>query len=137
MPVSTTTVSTYTLNVGMVGVVGSFVGMPLDALILGAFAGGIIHGLSKAGTRGQGLVTVVTSTLLAGAFSPAVVGWLVHNFDFGGAEAGTAMLKPLVPVLIGATWPWIAPMVHQGAKQVFDAVVNRVIKLIEFIGGSK
>ena len=136
MPVSSSAAS-YTLNVGAVGVVGSFMGMPLDAMILGAVAGAVIHGLTGAGTRSQGIVTIITSTLLAGAFSPPIVGWLIHNLEFGNPESESSMLKPLVSVLIGACWPWLAPMVHQGAKQVFDAVVGRIVKLVEFFGGTK
>ena len=137
MPVSTASVSTYTLNVGIVSVAGSFIGMPLDAMVLGAIAGGIVHGRARAGTRLNGIVTVLISTILAGAFSPAIVGWAVHNFDFGDPSAEVSMMKPLIPVIIGAVWPWLAPMVHQGVKQVFDAAFGRIVKLIEFFGGSK
>ena len=136
MSVSSSAAS-YTLNVGAVGVVGSFMGMPLDAMILGAVAGAVIHGLSGATTRSHGLVTIITSTLLAGAFSPTIVGWLIHDLNFGNPESEASMLKPLVPVVIGACWPWLAPMVHQGAKQVFDALVGRIVKLVEFFGGTK
>lgn len=138
MPVSTTaTASNYALNVGAVGVVGTFMGMPLDALILGAFAGAVAHGLNRAGGRSNGVVTIIASTLLAGAFSPAAVGWLVHYFDFGGSEYEAVMFKPLVPVLIGAAWPWLMPLISDGMKQVWAAFVGRMVGLIEFFGGSK
>ncbi|MFC3873328.1 hypothetical protein [Neisseria musculi] len=138
MPVNTTaTASNYALNVGAIGVVGTFIGMPLDALILGAFAGAAAHGLNRAGKRSNGMATIIAGTLLAGAFSPAVVGWLVHYFDFGDTESETAMLKPLVPVLIGAAWPWLMAMISDGLKQVWAAFVGRVVKLIEFFGGDR
>lgn len=111
--------------------------MPLDALILGAIAGAVANGLNRAGGRSNGIVTIVASTLLAGAFSPAAVGWLVHYFDFGEANHEAVMFKPLVPVLIGAAWPWMMPLISDGLKQVWAAFVGRVIRLIEFFGGGK
>ena len=131
MPANTTATATYALNVGACGVVGTFLGLPLDALILGAIAGAVVHGLGYAVSRSNGIVTIITSTLLAGAFSPAVVGWLVHNIDFGSADAEMGMLKPLVPVLIGAAWPWMLPLISDGVKQIWAAAVQRVIKIID------
>lgn len=131
MPVNTTAGSAYALNVGAVGVVGTFLGLPIDALILGAISGAVVHGLGRTVSRGHGIVTIMTSTLLAGAFSPVVVGWLVHYFDVGGADAETAMLKPLVPVLIGAAWPWMLPLVSDGVKQIWSSAVQRVINVID------
>lgn len=120
------------LNVGEVGVIGSFMGMPLDALILGAFAGAVMHGLNRAGTKRHGIATIITSTLLAGAFSPAIIGYLIHHMHFAEEGARLEMLKPLVPVLIGASWPWLLPLVSDGLKDVWSAFVGRVIKFIDW-----
>lgn len=127
MPVNTASGAGYALNLGAVGVVGSFMGMPLDALILGVMAGAVMHGLNPAGSSRHGLTTVITSSLLAGAFSPSVVGLLIHHLDFGGAAVEAELLKPLVPVLIGGAWPWLIPLLSDGVRQIWSAVVERLI----------
>ena len=124
MPVNTTT-SAYALNIGTVGIVGTFLGMPLEALILGAAAGAVAHGLNRSGTRANGIATVITSTLLAGAFSPALVAWLALNFHLGEPEAELLLLKPLVPVLVGAAWPWALPLLADGAKKLWQGLITR------------
>ena len=125
MPVNTTTSAAYALNIGAVGIVGTFLGMPLEALILGAAAGAVAHGLNRSGTRANGIATVITSTLLAGAFSPAMVAWLALNFHLGEPEAELLLLKPLVPVLVGAAWPWALPLLEDGAKKLWQGWIKR------------
>ena len=65
MPVNTTTGAAYAMNVGAVGIVGSFLGLPLEAMILGTIAGAVVHGLNRAVTRPNGIATIITSALLA------------------------------------------------------------------------
>ena len=125
MPVNTTTSAAYALNIGTVGIVGTFLGMPLEALILGAAAGAVAHGLNRSGTRGNGIATVITSTLLAGAFSPAMVAWLALNFHLGEPGEELRLLKPLVPVLVGAAWPWALPLLEDGAKKLWQGWIKR------------
>lgn len=137
MPVNTTSTATYALNVGAVGIVGTFMGMPLDALILGAFAGAIMHGLSAVGSRANGITTIITSTLLAGAFSPAVVAWLIVNVDMGNPDYEESVFKPLVSVAIGGAWPWLLPLLSDGVKEIWAAVVGRFIRFIDYMGGGK
>ena len=125
MPVNTTTSAAHALNIGTVGIVGTFLGMPLEALILGAAAGAVAHGLNRSGTRANGIATVITSTLLAGAFSPALVAWLALNFHLGEPEAELLLLKPLVPVWVGAAWPWALPLLEDGAKKLWQGWISR------------
>ena len=125
MPVNTTTSAAYALNIGAVGIVGTFLGMPLEALILGAAGGAVAHGLNRSGTRANGIATVIASTLLAGAFSPALVAWLALQFDLGGPEAELLLLKPLVPVLVGAAWPWALPLLADGVKKLWQGWIKR------------
>ena len=125
MPVNTTTSAAHALNIGTVGIVGTFLGMPLEALILGAAAGAVAHGLNRSGTRANGIATVITSTLLAGAFSPALVAWLALNFHLGEPEAELLLLKPLVPVWVGAAWPWALPLLEDGAKKLLQGWISR------------
>ena len=125
MPVNTTTSAAYALNIGAVGIVGTCVGMPMEALLLGAAAGAVAHGLNRSGTRANGIATVITSTLLAGAFSPALVAWLALQFDLGEPEAELLLLKPLVPVLVGAAWPWALPLLADGVKKLWQGWISR------------
>ncbi len=132
MPVNTANSTAYALNVGAVGVVGTFLGMPLDALILGAMAGAVAYGLNRAVTRPNGIATIITSTLLAGAFSPAIIGFAIHQINLGESSAEIAMLKPLVPVLIGAGWIWAMPHIADGLKRIWGAIVD---KCVQWFGG--
>ena len=125
MPVNTTTGAAYALNVGAVGIVGSFLGLPLEAMILGTIAGAVVHGLNRAVTRPNGIATIITSALLAGAFSPALVAWLALQFDLGEPEAELLLLKPLVPVLVGAAWPWALPLLADGVKKLWQGWISR------------
>ncbi|MDO5638644.1 MAG: hypothetical protein Q4G28_02120 [Neisseria sp.] len=126
MPVNTTTGAPLVINVGAVGIAGSVAGMPLEAMILGAIAGAVAHGLNRAGTRHNGIVTVLTSTILAGALSPAVAYWLAAHVELGTMEEEMLLLKPLVPVLIGAAWPWSLPLLHDGVKRLWDSWISRL-----------
>lgn len=133
--IDATTAAGYTLNLGAVGIVGTFLGMPLEALILGTMAGAITHGLRGTSTRTHGISTVLTSALLAGAFSPLVIGWLIHELNFAEEGARIAFLQPLVPVLIGAAWPWFMPIISDGLKRVAGVVIERVLKFFDAWGG--
>ena len=126
MPVETGA-GAYVFNLGAVGIVGSFLGLPLEAMILGTIAGAVVHGLNRAVTRHNGIATIITSAILAGAFSPAVSAWLVLQLEIGDTrDAEMILLKPLVPVLIGAAWPWILPMLNEGIKNLLAGWINKL-----------
>ena len=125
MPIETSSTAAYAWNIGAVGVVGSFLGMPVDALILGALAGAIAHGLNKNVTRPNGISTLITSTLLAGAFSPVLVAWVSAWVDLGEPAHEAMLLKPLAPVLIGAAWPFLLPLLADAAKNLFAGWVRK------------
>ena len=126
MPINTSTGAPLVINIGAVGIAGTVAGMPLEAMILGAIAGAVAHGLNRAGTRYNGVVTVFTSTMLAGALAPAVAYWLAVHVELGTFEEEMLLLKPLVPVVVGASWPWLAPLVHDGVKRLLDNWINRL-----------
>ena len=127
MPVNTTTGAAYALNVGAVGIVGSFLGLPLEAMILGTIAGAVVHGLNRAVTRPNGIATIITSALLAGAFSPVISAWVALQLEIGDTpDAEIMLLKPLVPVLIGAAWPWILPMLNEGIKNLWAGWIDKL-----------
>ncbi|RRD91460.1 hypothetical protein [Conchiformibius steedae] len=115
MPLNTgNTVSA--VHIGAVGVAGTFFGMPLQALILGAFAGAVINGRNKASGRRQVLSSVLASMVLAGAFTPVVVLALLHFLPFG--KAAQQPLDVAVPVLIGGCWSWAAPLIGDAVKRL-------------------
>ena len=103
MPVETGA-GAYVVNLGAVGVVGTLFGMPIEALILGAMAGAVAQGLNPSGSRTKGISTVLVSMLLAGAFSPVAIEWLVKAIEIADNLSEQALLRPLAPVLIGAAF---------------------------------
>lgn len=123
MPLNTANHAANALNIGTVGIVGTFLGMPLEALILGAIAGSVAHGLSGATTRSRGIAAIMASTLLAGALSPAAVGWLSLKLGMP-----PEVLKAAVPVAIGAAWPWAMPHLADGLKRIWEALVHKCVK---------
>ncbi|WP_304334845.1 hypothetical protein [Conchiformibius steedae] len=123
MPMNTgNTVSA--VHIGAVGVAGTFFGMPLQALILGAFAGALINGRNKASGRRQVLSSVLASMVLAGAFTPVVVLALLHFLPFG--MAAQQPLDVAVPVLIGGCWSWAAPLIGDAVKRLLAGLAGRL-----------
>lgn len=101
----------YLINIGVVGVVGDFLGLPLQAVFIGGLAGAVVQGLRPAATRKQGFMSVFFSVLLSGAATPLVVGWLVKHTDLLDAAAELRAFEVLVPFALGAGWPWLMPHV--------------------------
>lgn len=133
MPVETG-VGGYVVNFGAVGVIGTLFGMPIEALILGAMAGAVAQGLNPSSTRTKGISTVLVSMLLAGAFSPVAVEWLVKSIEFSDNLNEPSLIRPFVPVLIGAAWPWAVPLLADGVKHIWD---NWIMVFINKFGGDK
>ena len=133
MPVETG-VGGYVVNLGAVGVVGTLLGMPIEALILGAMAGAVAQGLNGAGTRTKGISMILVSMLLAGGGSEFMTEWLVNFFEISDNVTEQLLLRPLVPILIGAVWPWAVPLLASGAKHVWE---ERIMGLIGKLGGDK
>lgn len=110
MPVNTTaSVGAYALNVTLVGFAGTFLGMPVEALILGAAGGAISLGRGEVLTRGKAVSTIIASMMLAGTASPLVVAWLSNHVQLGDPTEEALYLKALVPFAIGSTWQWLLP----------------------------
>lgn len=103
-------------------------GMPVDALLLGAIAAGIAHGLREATTRRTGWSRIGIGTLLAGAGAPIVAAVALLVVDFG--EAATTVrpvAQALAAVIIGAAWPKLSSV----GLQALQDVINK------FTGGAK
>ena len=133
MPVETG-VGGYVVNLGAVSVVGTLFGMPIEALILGAMAGAVAQGLRPSATRTKGISTVLVSMLLAGAFSPVAIEWLVKAIEIADSLSEQALLRPLAPVLIGAAWPWAVPRLADGLTRFLD---GWIMKWVSKMGGDK
>ena len=133
MPVETGA-GAYVVNLGAVGVVGTLFGMPIEALILGAMAGAVAQGLNPSGSRTKGISTVLVSMLLAGAFSQVAIEWLVKVVEIADSLSEQSLLRPLVPVLIGAAWPWAVPRLADGVALIWD---DWVMKFVKKFGGGK
>lgn len=103
-------------------------GMPADALLLGAIAAGIAHGLREQTTRRAGWSRIGIGTLLAGAGAPVVTAVACMFIDFGQAES---TIKPvaqaLSAIVIGAAWPNLTGVLLTGLSDM----------IAKFTGGRK
>ena len=133
MPVETG-VGAYVVNFGAVGIIGTLFGMPIEALILGAMAGAVAQGLNPSKSRTKGISTVLVSMLLAGAFSPVAVEWLVKSIEFSDNLNEPSLIRPFVPVLIGAAWPWAVSHLADGLTRFWD---GWIMKWVSKMGGDK
>lgn len=106
----------------------SIFGMPVDALLLGAIAAGIAHGLREQTTRRKGWSRIGIGTLLAGSGAPVVTAVACMFIDFGQAES---TIKPvaqaLSAIVIGAAWPNLTGVLLTGLSDL----------IAKFTGGRK
>lgn len=130
MPVNTSqTVITAkgVLDVGAIGIAGSVLGMPIDAMVLGAMAGALVNGLNAPDSRRAVVSAILVSMMLAGTFTPLLAHWLGLNLNLGDEATENRLLNLAVPVVLGGGWSWFAPLLGDGIKQAWDAVVKRVV----------
>lgn len=106
----------------------SLLGMPVDALLLGAIAAGIAHGLHGQTTRRVGWSRIGIGTLLAGSGAPVAAAIACMFIDFGQAES---TIKPvaqaLSAIVIGAAWPNLTGVLLTGLSDL----------IAKFTGGRK
>ena len=126
---TTTTALTHCLFYGATyGACLSLLGMPVDALLLGAIAAGIAHGLREQTTRRVGWSRIGIGTLLAGAGAPVATAVACMAMDFGAAES---TIKPvaqaLSAIVIGAAWPNLTGVLLTGLSDL----------IAKFTGGRK
>lgn len=111
--------SIYLANFSAISIAGSLLGMPIEALILGAVGGAIALGRGEVMSRGKAVSTILTSTMLAGAASPAVSLWIINNTFLSDTEA-----KALVPLAIGCSWQWALPYIGAAAGGLLQRVLG-------------
>ena len=106
----------------------SIFGMPVDALLLGAIAAGIAHGLREQTTRRVGWSRIGIGTLLAGAGAPVATAVACMSMDFGAAEqAVKPVTQALAAIVIGAAWPHLSGVLLTGLSDL----------IAKFTGGRK
>ena len=121
----------YAVNLGAVGIVGTFLGMPLEALFLGAFGGFLVLGFNPASSRSQGVLSVCVSMVLAG-----VAHFAAMHADFGAdLPEEVRALSPFVSLTVGAGWQWALPHIMRGVATLFQAAIARAVSFID--GGKK
>jgi hypothetical protein len=108
------------LNMGMIGISGTIAGMPLEALVLGAVAGALHHGLKEPGSRKNGMLVIITSMLLAGSLSPMIMAYLALSL---GLEQ--EVFKAAVPMLIGLGWSWATPLLNDGLRRLWAGWIDK------------
>ena len=119
-PLETSNASSHMLNIGIIGFSGSIAGMPVEALVLGAVAGALRHGLKEPGSRKNGLLVIITSMLLAGSLSPVIMAYLALSL---GLEQ--EVFKAAVPMLIGLGWSWAAPLLNDGLRRLWAGWIDK------------
>ena len=117
---STTSVAAFT--VGTVSVVGTFLGMHYDALLLGLFGGLIMLARQQASTRLLAFSSVTLSTLFAGAMSPVAASVVVAYT----AAMTLDEARISCAALIGCGWQSMAPLITDFVKQLFAGAVKKV-----------
>ncbi|OAM27301.1 MULTISPECIES: hypothetical protein [Eikenella] len=112
--------SGHVLHVSVIGLSGTLAGMPLEALVLGAVAGALHHGLKEPGSRKNGILVMITSMILAGALSPVIMAYLSLRL---GLER--ELFQAAVPVLIGFGWSWAAPLLSDGLRRLWAGWIDK------------
>lgn len=119
-PLETSDASGHVLNMGIIGLSGTLAGMPLEALVLGAVAGALHHGLKEPGSRKNGILVIITSMLLAGSLSPMITAYLTLNL---GLEQ--EVFKAAMPMLIGLGWSWATPLLNDGLRRLWAGWIDK------------
>ena len=126
---TTTTALTHCLFYGATyGACLNLLGMPVDALLLGAIAAGIAHGLRGQTTRRVGWSRIGIGTLLAGAGAPVAAAVACMALDLGAAEqAVKPVTQALAAIVIGSAWPHLSGVLLTGLSDL----------IAKFTGGRK
>ena len=125
---TTTTLAGCLFHGATYGACLSLLGMPVDALLLGAISAGIAHGLRGPTTRRVGWSRIGIGTLLAGAGAPVAVAAMVRFVDFGNsANHIRPVAQALAAIVIGSAWPNLSTTLLTGLSGL----------IARFTGGEK
>ena len=116
------TTSVVAITVGTVSVVGTFLGMHYDALLLGLLGGLIMLARQSEATRLIAFSSVTLRTLFAGAMSPVAASVVVaYTTKMTLDEARISCAT-----LIGCGWQSMAPIITDFVKQSFSAISKKI-----------
>lgn len=134
MPVNTSQAAvaakTAIIDVGVVGIGGYFMGMPIEAMILGAMAGALANGLNPPEKRRNVALAILVSMVLAGTFAPVLELWLADWVNLSNAQREIEALRVAAPVVVGGGWSWIAPLLASSLRQKWDGFLNKLAEII-------
>ena len=117
---SSTSAAAFT--VGTVSVVGTFLGMHYDALLLGLFGGLIMLARQQAATRLIAFSSVTLSAIFAGAMSPVAASVVVaytQALSLDEARISSA-------AVIGCGWQSIAPILTDFIRSCFSSARQKI-----------
>lgn len=124
---TTTTLAGCLLHGAAYGTCLHLLGMPVDALLLGAISAGIAHGLNETTSRKAGWMRIGIGTLLAGAGAPLVAAAAFLAVDVGTAESTLRpVTQSLAAVVIGAAWPKLSGVLFHGLQSLVSAWTKRL-----------
>ena len=119
---TTATIADCIMRGSVYGACLSLLGMPADALLLGAISAGIAHGLRGPTTRRVGW------SRIGGAGAPVAVAAMVLFVDFGNsANHIRPVAQALAAIVIGSAWPNLSTTLLTGLSGL----------IAKFTGGEK
>lgn len=121
MPVNTINTAA-AVNISAIGIAGTFFGMPIEALVLGAVGGAVALGRSELSGRRQAVSGLIASMMLAGTLSPLLVELGTNYLHL----SDTALLKAFVPFTVGATWQWFTPKITALIEAWYLKIFNKI-----------
>ena len=121
MPVNTINTAA-AVNISAIGIAGTFFGMPIEALVLGAVGGAVALGRSEPSGRRQAVTGLIASMMLAGTLSPLLVELGTNYLHL----SDTALLKAFVPFTVGATWQWFTPKITALIEAWYLKIFNKI-----------
>lgn len=116
-----TTTAGHVISLSTFGFYGTLLGMPLEALVLGAVAGALQHGLKEPGSRKNGILVIIISMVLAGSISPLAIAYLSLSL---GLEQ--EVFKAAIPVAVGFGWSWAAPLLNDSLRRLLAGWINKL-----------
>lgn len=119
-----------TVDVGVVSIGGYFMGMPLQAMILGAMAGALANGMNPPESRRNVALAILVSMILSGAFAPVLAIFLSNYLEFADAQKEMELLEVATPVIIGGGWSWFAPLLANGLKTWWSGLLDKITNKI-------
>ncbi len=118
-PSSTTAAA---ISVGTVSIVGTFLGMHYDALLLGLFGGLLMLARQQATNRFTAFSGVTLSALFAGAISPVTASIIVSYVSFITLEEA----RICSAAVVGCGWQSFAPIILDNLSATLKSLRSKL-----------